>query len=226
MIVHATDTRKDFAADPRLLGIAAAAACVGVLSTVAAYALLQLIRLFTNIFFFHYWSTAPNSPAHNTLGREVMTRDVTTIDANTSIAEALDTHFGPHRVHRAFPIVSAGRFLGMADRAMLMKHVGSSGTARISDLFGENLPVMALPEETCRIVATRLAVHHLERLPVVKDADSRHLLGLSPAATSSSRHSHCSTKNTITSRSIKHHVVDYARRSGADEAGYNPPGHP
>jgi len=25
---------------------------------------------------------------------EVMTRDVTTIDANTSIAEALDTHFG------------------------------------------------------------------------------------------------------------------------------------
>ena len=106
MIVHATDTRKDFAADTRLLGIAAAAACVGVLSTVAAYALLQLIRLFTNIFFFHYWSTAPNSPAHNTLGREVMTRDVTTIDANTSIAEALDTHFGPHQVHRAFPIVT------------------------------------------------------------------------------------------------------------------------
>jgi hypothetical protein len=74
--------------------------------------------------------------------------------------------------------VNAGRFLGMADRAMLMKHVGSSGTTRISDLFGENLPVMALPEETCRIVATRLAVHHLERLPVVKDAYSRDLLGL------------------------------------------------
>jgi len=66
MIVDATDTRKDFAADRRLLGIAAAAACVGILSTVAAYALLQLIRLFTNIFFFHSWSTAPNSPAHNT----------------------------------------------------------------------------------------------------------------------------------------------------------------
>jgi H+/Cl- antiporter ClcA len=68
MIVQATDARKDFAADTRLLGIAAAAACVGALSTVAAYALLQLIRLFTNIFFFHSWSTAPNSPAHNILG--------------------------------------------------------------------------------------------------------------------------------------------------------------
>jgi len=68
MIVQATDARKDFAADTRLLGIAAAAARVGVLSTVAAYALLQLIRLFTNIFFFHSWSTAPKSPTHNILG--------------------------------------------------------------------------------------------------------------------------------------------------------------
>jgi CBS domain-containing protein len=109
---------------------------------------------------------------------EVMTRDVTTIDASTSIAEALDSYFGPRQAHRAFPIVCAGQFLGMADREMLMKHVGSPGAARIGDLFGENLPVMALPEETCRIVATRLAVHHLERLPVVKDADSRALLGL------------------------------------------------
>lgn len=66
----------------------------------------------------------------------------------------------------------------MADRAMLIKHVGILGTAPISDLFGENAPVIALPEETCRIVATRLAVHHLERLPVVKDADSLELLGL------------------------------------------------
>lgn len=67
MSVDATDIRKDFAADTRLLGIAAAAACIGVLSTVAAYALLQLIRFFTNISFFH-WSTALNSPAHNILG--------------------------------------------------------------------------------------------------------------------------------------------------------------
>jgi CBS-domain-containing membrane protein len=37
---------------------------------------------------------------------------------------------------------------------------------------------MALPDETCRIVATRLAVHGLERLPVVSDAQSRRLLGI------------------------------------------------
>ena len=37
---------------------------------------------------------------------------------------------------------------------------------------------MAFPEETCRTIATRLAVHHLERLPVVKDTSSREILGL------------------------------------------------
>jgi hypothetical protein len=55
--VEPSDTRKDFAADARLLGIAAAAAFVGVLSSVAAWILLRLIRLFTNIFFFHSLST-------------------------------------------------------------------------------------------------------------------------------------------------------------------------
>ena len=37
---------------------------------------------------------------------------------------------------------------------------------------------MALPEETCRTIATRFAVHHLERLPVVKTGRSRELLGI------------------------------------------------
>ena len=109
---------------------------------------------------------------------EVMTRDVATIEAQTSIADALNRYFGPQQSHRAFPVVRKGVFLGMVDRAMLMKHVEDPHATRVSDLFGENLPVMVLPEEMCRIVATRLAVHHLERLPVVKDADSRELLGL------------------------------------------------
>jgi H+/Cl- antiporter ClcA/CBS domain-containing protein len=109
---------------------------------------------------------------------EVMTREVTSIEARTSIAAALETHFGPNQSHRAFPVVRDGIFLGMVDRAMLAKHAGASHHLCVNELFGENLPVMALPEETCRVVATRLAVHHLERLPVVRDARSRELLGL------------------------------------------------
>ena len=37
---------------------------------------------------------------------------------------------------------------------------------------------MALPGENCRIVATRLAIHGLERLPVVTDPQSRRLVGI------------------------------------------------
>jgi H+/Cl- antiporter ClcA/predicted transcriptional regulator len=109
---------------------------------------------------------------------EVMTRDVTTIESQTSITDALNIYFGPKQAHRAFPVVRAGVFLGMVDRATLARHSEMSRARCVSDLFGENLPVMALPDETCRVVATRLAVHHLERLPVVKDARSRELLGL------------------------------------------------
>jgi CBS-domain-containing membrane protein len=35
-----------------------------------------------------------------------------------------------------------------------------------------------LPSETCRLVATRLAVHNLERLPVVADHKSMRLVGI------------------------------------------------
>jgi H+/Cl- antiporter ClcA len=109
---------------------------------------------------------------------EVMTHEVKTIDAQTLIVDSLHRYFGPKQVHRAFPVVRGDMFVGMVDRETLLKHSESPRDHCVGDLFGENLPVMALPEETCRIVATRLAVHRLERLPVVKDAQSRVLLGL------------------------------------------------
>ncbi len=61
-------TRGDFALNTRLLRITAMAAVIGGLSTVAAYVLLDLIRLFTNLFFFQTLSVADRSPATNTLG--------------------------------------------------------------------------------------------------------------------------------------------------------------
>jgi hypothetical protein len=60
--------KRDFAANARLPGIFALAACIGAVSTLAAYVLLNLIRLFTNLFFFGTLSFAERSPAGNTLG--------------------------------------------------------------------------------------------------------------------------------------------------------------
>ncbi len=66
------NSRRDFAADSRLLQITAIAAVIGGLSTVAAYLLLHLIRIFTNIFFFQTVSDVLHSPATHKLGALVI----------------------------------------------------------------------------------------------------------------------------------------------------------
>ena len=64
--------RGDFALDARLIRITAMAAAIGVLATGAAWVLLNLIRFFTNLFFFQTLSLAERSPADHTLGAWVI----------------------------------------------------------------------------------------------------------------------------------------------------------
>jgi H+/Cl- antiporter ClcA/predicted transcriptional regulator len=109
--------------------------------------------------------------------QEVMTRQVRTIEAADSLAQVLQEHFGPSQSHRAFPVVHEGVLVGMVDREALLAGQ-ASGVATVAELFGANAPLVALPDETCRVVATRLAVHGVERLPVVDDEQSRRLVGL------------------------------------------------
>ncbi len=58
----------DFTATTRLLLISAFAIPIGIVSAYVAKALLALIALFTNIFFFQRFTTAAASPADHTLG--------------------------------------------------------------------------------------------------------------------------------------------------------------
>jgi H+/Cl- antiporter ClcA len=58
----------DFTTTPRVLWIAFLAVGIGLVSAFIALALLRLIGLFTNLFFFGRWSTAMVSPAANRLG--------------------------------------------------------------------------------------------------------------------------------------------------------------
>ena len=58
----------DFTVTPRVLLLSLLAISIGALSAVVALALLKLISLFTNLFYFHRWSAALVSPAQNTLG--------------------------------------------------------------------------------------------------------------------------------------------------------------
>ena len=107
---------------------------------------------------------------------EVMTPAPASIDAGQTIAGVLDSHFGAGQRHRAYPVTRDGALLGMLDRAAIAN--ARADAVRVGDLFGVNLPIFALADETCRALATRLAVHQLERLPVVDDAASRRLIGI------------------------------------------------
>ena len=106
---------------------------------------------------------------------EVMTAQPVRIDAGAAIDAVLGSHFGEGQLHRAFPVVRDGVLVGMLDRAAL---VAGEGKRVVGELYGVNVPIFALAGETCRTVATRMAVHQLERLPVVDDAQSRRLVGL------------------------------------------------
>jgi chloride channel protein, CIC family len=58
----------DFTTTVRLLPISGLAMAIGVLAAFVALALLRLIGLFTNLFYFGHWSTALVSPSGNLWG--------------------------------------------------------------------------------------------------------------------------------------------------------------
>ncbi|MCP3727820.1 chloride channel protein [Paraburkholderia sp. CNPSo 3272] len=113
---------------------------------------------------------------------EVMTRNVDTIDADVTVRDALERYFGSTQQRRAFPVLRDGAVLGVVDRAMLDAVRASAATEALDtplgSLLAQRSPDTALPGETCRQIATRLAIHGLERLPVVADRESRQLVGI------------------------------------------------
>ena len=109
---------------------------------------------------------------------EMMTTAVVSVDGELSADAVLERHFGDGQRHRAYPVCVGETLVGMLDRDALAAAQRRAPVARVADLFGADSPAMALPGDNCRAVATRLAAHGLERLPVVSDAASRRLVGL------------------------------------------------
>lgn len=108
---------------------------------------------------------------------DVMTRDVRAIPAHARLQAVTAEWFGTAQEHRAFPVVDLhGACVGMLDREGLRRADGNASSA--GDLFEASDAVFALPGETCRAAAQRLATHGLERLPVVTDLRSRRLVGI------------------------------------------------
>jgi H+/Cl- antiporter ClcA len=124
---------------------------------------------------YHIYREYGIDPLERNAVEDVMTRAPECVDASHTVGRVLASHFGADQSHRAFPVVRQGDLVGMLDRDALE---GRPLDMQVGELYGLNYPVVALAHETCRSVATRLAVHKLERLPVVAGEGSRELVGL------------------------------------------------
>lgn len=110
---------------------------------------------------------------------DVMSRDVITIPGTLSALDVLETYFGTEQRHRAYPVVEDRRVLGMLDRVTLDGLTADARKQPIAQLLAEESTMaFTLPSDTCRAVALRLAAEGLERLPVISDPITRHLVGI------------------------------------------------
>jgi len=113
---------------------------------------------------------------------EVMTHATMAIPTSLTIAETLERYFGTQQTHRCYPVVDIEYgLLGMVERSSFSPQ--ADGCNLLTTLFNpahmeQSAALVALPSETCRVVAARMATHHLERLPVVSDLQSRRLVGI------------------------------------------------
>ena len=127
----------------------------------------------------HVFREYGTDPLERHFVEDVMTKSPITIPADLRLADALIHFFGNEQRHRAYPIVAAGRVLGILDRAALNDLTATALQQPVAMLVAEpdNLEV-AIPSETCRAIASRLAASGLERLPVVPEPGSRELIGI------------------------------------------------
>ncbi|HYP83700.1 chloride channel protein [Variovorax sp.] len=125
----------------------------------------------------HVWREISVDPLERHFVEEWMTREVQTLPASMTVAQALAGPFGAAQRHRACPVVDDdGRLLGMADRAMLLARPAHETCAEA--FAGAAPPAFTLGGEHCRTAATRMARLGVERLAVVDDAASLRLVGL------------------------------------------------
>lgn len=112
---------------------------------------------------------------------EVMTSAdrLVAIDGAATLEAVESQYFGAKQTHRAYPVVQNGRLLGLVDRATLdAQRAQAAADTPIAGAFADRAPAVAQAHETCRVVASRLAMLGLERLPVVDDEQSMRITGI------------------------------------------------
>jgi H+/Cl- antiporter ClcA/predicted transcriptional regulator len=127
---------------------------------------------------YHIYREYSVDPLERHVVQEVMTREVRTIDAEAQLAELMHSHFGAGQSHRAYPVVRNGTLLGVLDRAEVTRAASQPHLRSAAEACAGRPLLYALPGDNCRAVASTLARHGTERLPVVDDPTSLRLVGI------------------------------------------------
>jgi CBS domain-containing protein len=126
---------------------------------------------------FHIYREYGVDPLERQHVADLMTPDVMTIDGDLPAGEAMQRYFGRDQRHRCYPLLRAGRLIGMLERDTLQ--AAPTPSAACGTLLGGGaVPVVAFAGETVRMAAARMAIHGLERLPVVDNVNNMHLIGI------------------------------------------------
>jgi H+/Cl- antiporter ClcA/CBS domain-containing protein len=111
---------------------------------------------------------------------EVMTADVISIPGSMPVSEMLKTYFGASSKRRAYPVVGMqGEPLGVISGSDLLTldslQAGRNPVA--ADLINAR-PIVAHPQESCRVAAERMAQHSVGRLLIVDPEQKDRLVGI------------------------------------------------
>lgn len=133
--------KGDFTAEGRLLWISALAVIIGAVCAFLAVALLWLIGLFTNLFFYQQFSAEFRSPAENTLGLAVVI-----VPVIGGLLIGLMARFGSERIRghgipEAIEAILIGRSR-MQPRVAVLKPISSAISIGSGGPFGAEGPII------------------------------------------------------------------------------------
>lgn len=129
---------------------------------------------------FHIFREYSVDPQERTFVSEVMSTQVVSIKGTEELGSTSEKYFGAQQRHRSYPVVNEqGQLLGMLDRECLNEALNNAGPHQpISAFIKTNALKISLPTENCQVVGRRMSSEEIERLPVVDNPSTMHLLGI------------------------------------------------
>ncbi|MCY0857995.1 chloride channel protein [Cupriavidus sp. D39] len=154
--------KRDYAVDRRLLLLAALAPLIGAISTAAAVLLLNLIRFFTNLFFYQTLSLAERSPAQHALGAWVIA-----VPVAGGLLVGLMARYGSdkirgHGIPEAIEAVLFGKSK-MSPRVAALKPLSSGIVIGSGGPFGAEGPIIMTGGSIASLLAQYLHLTAAER---------------------------------------------------------------